>query len=138
MGVLSWTSDDPRQSQLFTSYGGVLYRFQTDTDAEGHTTTVLWRARSPDKEDRVAKLQWAPGGGLGRAVIGKNTCPMVDLDRRDPQMPISRVFIAPDGFQYRWRPSTTSQDILVSSPLTLGPVRDLLITSFLALVTRSQ
>ena len=24
-----------------------------------------------NKEDRVAKLEWAPSGGLGRAIIGK-------------------------------------------------------------------
>lgn len=32
-------------------------------------TTVCKQARQ--KEERVAKLEWAPNGGLGRAMIGK-------------------------------------------------------------------
>ncbi|CDO74055.1 hypothetical protein BN946_scf185043.g105 [Trametes cinnabarina] len=83
--VLSWTSQDPRQSQLFGSYG-VLYRFQTDTNNQGQVITTLWRAIRANKEDRVAKLEWAPNGGLGRAVIGKSTLPMADLVRRDPHI----------------------------------------------------
>ncbi|KAH8999350.1 hypothetical protein EDB92DRAFT_1833676 [Lactarius akahatsu] len=113
--VLSWTSQDPRQSQLFSPWG-VVYRFQTDTNAQGQSTTTVWRAIRANKEDRVAKLEWAPGGGLGRAVIGKNIFPMADLVRRDPRMPNSRVFNGPDGFQYRWRPSTNSQDIVLQDP----------------------
>lgn len=61
----------------------------------------------------MAKLEWAPGGGLGRATIGKNILPMVELVRRDPRMPNSRLFHGPDGLQYRWRPSTNSQDIVL-------------------------
>ena len=114
--VLSWTSQDPRQSQLFNQWGVVVYRFQTDTNAQGQSVTYLWRAIRSNKEDRVAKLEWAPGGGLGRAVVGKSICPMVDLVHRDPRMPNSRVFNGPDGFQYRWRPSTTSQDIVLQDP----------------------
>jgi hypothetical protein len=86
--VLSWTSQDPRQSQLFSPWG-VVYRFQvciidiacipmaliqlpqTETNAQGQSTTTVWRAIRANREDRVAKLEWAPGGGLGRAVIGK-------------------------------------------------------------------
>ena len=113
--VLSWTSQDPRQSQLFSPWG-VVYRFQTETNAQGQSTTIVWRAIRVNKEDRVAKLEWAPGGGLGRAVIGKIHIPMADLVRRDPRMPNSRVFNGPDGFQYRWRPSTTSQDIVLQDP----------------------
>lgn len=45
--------------------------FQTETNAQGQSTTTVWRAIRANKEDRVAKLEWAPGGGLGRAVIGK-------------------------------------------------------------------
>lgn len=44
---------------------------QTETNAQGQSTTTVWRAIRANKEDRVAKLEWAPGGGLGRAVIGK-------------------------------------------------------------------
>jgi len=44
---------------------------QTETNAQGQSTTIVWRAIRANKEDRVAKLEWAPGGGLGRAVIGK-------------------------------------------------------------------
>lgn len=87
--VLSWTSQDPRQSQLFSQWGVVVYRFQvcmidiahtsmsssnppqTETNAQGQSVTTLWRAIRSNKEDRVAKLEWAPGGGFGRAVIGK-------------------------------------------------------------------
>ncbi|KAH8984113.1 hypothetical protein EDB92DRAFT_1500918 [Lactarius akahatsu] len=113
--VLSWTSQDPRQSQLFSPWG-VLYRFQTDTNAHGQSTTTLWRAKRVNKEDIVAKLEWAPGGGLGRAVIRKNIIPMADLIRQDPRMPDSRIFHAPDGLQYRWRSSTNSHDIVLQDP----------------------
>ncbi|KAI0637801.1 hypothetical protein C8Q77DRAFT_390200 [Trametes polyzona] len=102
--VLSWTSQDPRQSQLFGSYG-VLYRFQTDTNNQGQTVTTLWRAIRANKEDRVAKLEWAPNGGLGRAVIGKSTMPMADLVREDPRVYNGRIFNGPDGYHYRWRPA---------------------------------
>ena len=114
--VLFWTSQDPRQSQLFSQLGVVLYRFQTDTNAQGQSVTILWRTIRPSKEDRVAILEWAPGGGLGRAVIGKNVFPMADLVRRDPRITNSRVFNGPDGLQYRWRPSTNSQDIVLQDP----------------------
>ena len=113
--VLSWTSQDPRQSLLFSN-GIVVYRFQTDTNAQGQSVTYLWRAIRPNKEDRVAKLEWAPGGGLGRAKIGKNVCPMADLVRRDPRMHNSRVFNGPDGYQYRWKPSTNSPDVALQDP----------------------
>jgi len=113
--VLSWTSQDPRQSQLFNPWG-IVYRIQTETNAQGQSTTTVWRSIRANKEDRVARLEWASGGGLGRAVIGKNQLPMADLVRRDPRMPNSRVFNGPDGFQYRWRPSTTNQDIVLQDP----------------------
>ncbi|KAJ3551858.1 hypothetical protein NM688_g4464 [Phlebia brevispora] len=110
--VLSWTSQDPRQSQLFSSYG-VLYRFQTDTNAHGQSVTTLWRTIRANKEDRVAKLEWAPNGGLGRAVIGKSTLPMADLVRIDPRVPDSRIFNGPDGYQYRWQPSLNATNDIV-------------------------
>lgn len=44
---------------------------QTDTNGHGQSVTTLWRTIRANKEDRVAKLEWAPNGGLGRAVIGK-------------------------------------------------------------------
>ncbi|KAI9429840.1 hypothetical protein BJY52DRAFT_1219392 [Lactarius psammicola] len=94
--VLSWTSQDPRQSQLFSPWG-VVYRFQTDTNAQGKSTTTLWRAVRANREDRVARLAWSPGGGLGHAVIGKNVIiPMADL--------------------YRWRPATNSPDVVLQDP----------------------
>jgi hypothetical protein len=102
--ILSWTNQDPRESQLFNSWG-VLYRFQTTVGPAGQSITTLWRAIRTSKEDRVAKLEWAPNGGLGRAVIGKNTVPMADLVRPDPRIQGARVFNGPDGLQYRWRPS---------------------------------
>jgi hypothetical protein len=39
----------------------------------GMVTNVMKQIR-PGKEDKVAKLEWAPTGGLGRAVIGKVGC----------------------------------------------------------------
>ncbi|KAH7920268.1 hypothetical protein BV22DRAFT_813664 [Leucogyrophana mollusca] len=131
--VLSWTNQDPRESQLFNSWG-VLYRFQTIVSPSGQSTTTLWRAVRTNKEDRVAKLEWASNGGLGRAVIGKvglapslpslprgsflitslqNTVPMSDLVRPDPRYPGSRMFNGPDGLPYRWRPSSSSPDIVL-------------------------
>ena len=92
--VLLWTSQDPRQSLLLCQLG-VVYRFQTDTNAQGQSVTELWRAIRSNKGGRVAKLIWAPGGGLGRAVIGKNIWSMDYLVRRDPLVPNSRVFRVP-------------------------------------------
>ncbi|KAF8665741.1 hypothetical protein AX16_000189 [Volvariella volvacea WC 439] len=110
--ILSWTNQDPRESQLFNSWG-VVYRFQTSVNSLGQQTTILWRAVRPNKEDKVAKLEWAPNGGLGRAIIGKNTLPMADLVRPDPRVYGVRVFNGPDGLQYRWKPHERSQDILL-------------------------
>lgn len=44
---------------------------QTNVNPNGTSVTTLWRAIRPNKEDRVAKLEWAANGGLGRVVIGK-------------------------------------------------------------------
>ena len=44
---------------------------QTVVSSSGQSTTTLWRAVRANREDRVAKLEWASNGGLGRAVIGK-------------------------------------------------------------------
>ncbi len=44
---------------------------QTVVNSNGQSTTTLWRAVNANREDRVAKLEWASNGGLGRAVIGK-------------------------------------------------------------------
>ncbi|KAG7097152.1 hypothetical protein E1B28_004530 [Marasmius oreades] len=110
--ILSWTNQDPRESQLFNSWG-VLYRFQTVVNANGTSVTTLWRAIRATKEDRVAKLEWASNGGLGRIVMGKSTLPMADLVRVDPQISGSRVFNGPDGQLYRWRPANNGSDILL-------------------------
>jgi len=114
--ILSWTSQDPRQSQLFSSWG-VVYRFQTDVNNHGQHVTSLWRAIRPTKEERVAKLEWSPNGGLGRATIGKTTIPMADLVRQDARVFGSRIFNGPDGYQYRWGPSPTNpQEIILQDP----------------------
>jgi len=110
--VLSWTNQDCRESILFNSWG-ILYRFQTTTAPNGHSVTTMWRALRPNKEDRIAKLEWAPNGGLGRVVMGKNSLRMVDLARPDPVVYGARSFTGPDGSSYRWRPSTTNSDILL-------------------------
>lgn len=44
---------------------------QTVVSSSGQSTTTLWRTAHANREDRVAKLEWASNGGLGRAVIGK-------------------------------------------------------------------
>lgn len=44
---------------------------KTVVNNNGQSTTTLWRAVRANREDRVAKLEWAANGGLGRAVIGK-------------------------------------------------------------------
>ncbi|KAG5648666.1 hypothetical protein DXG03_000012 [Asterophora parasitica] len=110
--ILSWTNQDPRESQLFNSWG-VLYRFQTSVSNSGQSVTTLWRAIRPNKEDRVARLEWSNNGGLGRVIVGKNTLPMADLVIPDPHQNGVRLFRGPDGLQYRWRPSTTNHDILL-------------------------
>jgi len=110
--VLSWTSQDPRESQLFNSWG-VLYRFQTVVSPSGQSVTTLWRTIRPNKEDRVAKLEWANNGGLGRVIIGKNIQPMADLVIPNALHVGMRFFTGPDGQQYRWRPSSRTQDILL-------------------------
>jgi len=104
--ILSWTNQDPRESQLFNSWG-VLYRFQTSQQPSGQVVTTVSRAVRANKEDRVAKLEWAPNGGLGRAIIGKHTVPMADLVRLDRAYG-ARMFNGPDGLPYRWRPSSSS------------------------------
>lgn len=87
--VLSWTNQDSRESALFNSWG-VVYRFQvgynvahpwvatmltalfqTTVGQNGQSLTTMWRALRPNKEDRIAKLEWAPNGGLGRVMMGK-------------------------------------------------------------------
>lgn len=49
----------------------VPFSYQTTTSANGHTITTMWRSLRPNKEDRIAKLEWAPNGGLGRVMMGK-------------------------------------------------------------------
>ncbi|KAK2466343.1 hypothetical protein APHAL10511_001985 [Amanita phalloides] len=110
--ILSWTSQDPRESQLFNDWG-VVYRFQTIVHANGKSVTTLLRMIRQNKEDRVAKFEWSANGGLGRIVIGKNMLAMADMVRPDPTFPGARVFTGPDGSIYRWRPSTTNTDTLL-------------------------
>ncbi|CAE6440798.1 unnamed protein product [Rhizoctonia solani] len=109
--VLSWTSQDPRESSLFTTHWGVLYRFATENTA-GRMVTTLHRAIRQGREDRVAKLEWASNGGLGRAVIGRQIVPMADLVRPDGGFG-SRTFNGPDGYPYQWSPSPDNQDLLL-------------------------
>jgi len=108
--ILSWTNQDLRQSLLFNS-NGVMYKFQTSTQPNGQSVTTLYKIVRAGKEDRVAKLEWAADGMLGRAVLGKSITPMSDLVRRDHGG--GRVFTAPDGLHYRWIPSGNSPDILL-------------------------
>ncbi|KAG8218380.1 hypothetical protein J3R82DRAFT_4000 [Butyriboletus roseoflavus] len=113
--VLSWTNQDPLLS-LHLGVGDPDNPPQTVVSGSGQSTTTLWRAVRANREDRVAKLEWASNGGLGRAVIGKNAVPMSDLVRPDPRHPGARIFNAPDGLQYRWRPSSNTPDVLLEDP----------------------
>jgi len=113
--ILSWTNQDARESVLFNSWG-VLYKFQSTVGQNGQTITTMWRTLRPNKEDRVAKLEWAANGGLGRVVMGKNALRMADLARPEAMIYGARNFTGPDGLQYRWRPSTTTVDIVLQDP----------------------
>ncbi|KJA14913.1 hypothetical protein HYPSUDRAFT_149793 [Hypholoma sublateritium FD-334 SS-4] len=113
--VLSWTNQDSRESALFNSWG-VVYRFQTTVAHNGQSLTTMWRTLRPNKEDRIAKLEWGPNGGLGRVMLGKQALRMSDLVRPDPAIYNARSFTGPDGLQYRWRPSTISADIMLLNP----------------------
>ncbi|KAF8336669.1 hypothetical protein F5887DRAFT_891306 [Amanita rubescens] len=114
--ILSWTSMDPRESQLFNSRG-VLYRFRTIVGANGKSVTTLMRTIRLNKEHYVAKLEWGANGGLGRVISGKNGQPMADMVRPDPTIQGARVFNGPDGSVYRWRPSGTSSDVLLQDEI---------------------
>ena len=53
----------------------LLHPVQTDTGNGGRTVTSLWRTICPNKEVRVARIEWAANGGiLGRVAIGKVLC----------------------------------------------------------------
>ncbi|KAH9972343.1 hypothetical protein BGW80DRAFT_1315717 [Lactifluus volemus] len=54
----------------YFSTWGVVYSFQTKSNAQGQSTITAWHAIRANKEDWVAKLEWAPGGVLGHTVIG--------------------------------------------------------------------
>ncbi|CAA7259517.1 unnamed protein product [Cyclocybe aegerita] len=110
--ILSWTNQDSRESVLFNAWG-ILYRFQTSVGQNGASVTTMWRALRPNKEDRIAKLEWAANGGLGRVIMGKHTLRMTDLARPDPSLYGARTFTGPDGLLYRWRPAPTGVDILL-------------------------
>ncbi|CAA7268306.1 unnamed protein product [Cyclocybe aegerita] len=100
--ILLWTNQDSRESILFNFYG-IAYRFQTSV-LQGHPAiTTMWRTIRLNKEDRIARLEWAPNGGLGRVVVGKNTLGMADLLKADLGNPGMRYFSGPDGCRYYWR-----------------------------------
>ncbi|PPQ72349.1 hypothetical protein CVT24_002065 [Panaeolus cyanescens] len=105
--ILSWTNTDCRESILFNSWG-IVYRFQTTSGSNGQMITTMWRALRPNKEDRVAKLEWAPNGGLGRVILGKHTLRMADITRPEPTVYGCRMFVGPDGLTYSWRPSVST------------------------------
>lgn len=110
--VFSWTSVDPRQSTLYNATWGTTYRFSTEPDGRGSNVTTLIRT-GPRKDERVARYEWKSNGGLGRVIMGKQQIPMADLCRPDPaDNYFSRMFPAPDGNWYRWRPHTNG-DILL-------------------------
>lgn len=65
----------------------------------GQSTTTLWRAVRANREDRVAKLEWASNGGLGRAVIGK-----VREGRQSHARWLIKIYLAERGSDGRPRP----------------------------------
>ncbi|KZW03920.1 hypothetical protein EXIGLDRAFT_709464 [Exidia glandulosa HHB12029] len=129
--VFSWTSVDPRQSTLFNStWFGAAYRFVTESDGRGSNVTTLMRTGAR-KEERVARYEWKPNGGLGRVIMGKQQISMLDLCRPDPaDNYYSRMFPAPDGNLYRWRPHPNGDlllydhtGVVVAFYRTVRPVR---------------
>jgi hypothetical protein len=56
---------------LFPDSLQMLITYQTNVSPNGTSVTTLWRTIRSNKEDRVAKFEWAANGGLGRVVIGK-------------------------------------------------------------------
>ncbi|KAI0030219.1 hypothetical protein K488DRAFT_87966 [Vararia minispora EC-137] len=116
--VLQWTNSDPRESLLFNYASQCqMYRFSTEPNASGNQVTTLYKTIRPNREDKVAKLEWAPNGGLGRAIISKLTVPMVDLVRKDPRYPTSRIFNGPsDGRVYTWTRDANGTDNILLDP----------------------
>ena len=54
------------------NHGEIAHLITQSTVAQnGQTVTTMWRTLRPNKEDRVAKLEWSANGGLGRVVMGK-------------------------------------------------------------------
>jgi hypothetical protein len=83
------------------------FNIQTTVSANGKSVTMLLRTIRPNREDRVAKFEWAANGGLGRITIGKvclilslavleadsklinqNMLPMADMVRPDPNVQV--------------------------------------------------
>ena len=52
-------------------YANIFFDLQTNVNTNGKSVTMLMRMSRPNKEDRVAKFEWAANGGLGRVIIGK-------------------------------------------------------------------
>jgi hypothetical protein len=60
----------------------------------GQPVSSVFRQTRPGKDEKIAKLEWSPSGGLGRALIGKVrarcarfarlSCLMTMLPRRLP------------------------------------------------------
>ncbi|KIO25202.1 hypothetical protein M407DRAFT_210881, partial [Tulasnella calospora MUT 4182] len=107
---LLWTSNNPLQSQLFSTLGQ-LYRFDTVNNS-GKMITTLYRSIKQGKEDRIARLEWGTNYSLGRATIGRNMVSMVDLVLPGGA-PGYRRFFGPDGYQYTWRPHIPEGDFLL-------------------------
>ncbi|TDL14929.1 hypothetical protein BD410DRAFT_902853 [Rickenella mellea] len=99
--VLSWTSQDPRQSLLFSSQG-LIYRFETNISPNTMAVTTVWRSTRANKQDRVALLEWARNGDLGRVRMGKMSVAMIDLAKPDVIDKNTKTFIGPDGYRYQW------------------------------------
>lgn len=58
------------------------FHSKTAVSPNGASVTTLSRTIRTNKEDRVAKLEWAANGGLGRVVIGKAGLLLVERVQR--------------------------------------------------------
>jgi hypothetical protein len=64
-------TDSKYVASHFACVSSLMSLTQTAVGPDGLSTTTLYRALRKNKEERVARLEWAPNGGLGRAQIGK-------------------------------------------------------------------
>lgn len=61
----------PSSPHIYLSF---LFSFsQTSVGQNGLSVTTMWRVLRPNREDRIARLEWSSNGGLGRLIMGRVT-----------------------------------------------------------------